>query len=160
MPTQEWLFFQGLTFFQGWQFALLQRKTYTGQGWCHNYLARSLFGTWQPIKHRTNCEIRVILYSSFLPIAMIQSSMIYWYKVHISIHRKNQNLLVFHCTMRFLLLRSVNGKFCQNVYLALHFHFLICSVFPGIPLVKTTKISKIHNCIFQIQRDWLLWKVW
>ena len=60
---------------------------------------------------------------------------------------------IVHCTMSFLLQRSVNRKICQNVYLALHFHFhfLICLLFPGIPLVKTTKMSKIHNCIFQIQ---------
>ena len=76
--------FSGVNIFSGVTVrSVLQRKTYTGQGWCHNYLARSLFGTWQPIKHRTNCEIRVILYSSFLPIAMIQSSMIYWYKMYI-----------------------------------------------------------------------------
>ena len=44
-------------------------------------------------------------------------------------------------------------KIYQNVFLTLHFHFhfLICLLFPGIPLVKTTKMSKIHNCIFQIQ---------
>ena len=32
-----------------------------------------------------------------------------------------------------------------------HFHFLFFLVFPGIPLVKTTKMSKIHFCIFQKQ---------
>ena len=54
------------------------------------------------------------------------------------------------CTMRFLLQRSVNRKICQNVYLALHFHFhfLICLVFPGIPLVKTTEIMIIISKVF------------
>ena len=32
-----------------------------------------------------------------------------------------------------------------------YFHFLICLVFPGNSLVKTTKMSKIHICIFQMQ---------
>ena len=45
----------------------------------------------------------------------------------------------------------LNIKFRQNVSLWSHFHFLICLVFPGIPLVKTTKMSKINSCIFQIQ---------
>ena len=51
-------------------------------------------------------------------------------------------------TMHLLLQRSVNRKIFQNVYFRPHFHFLICLVFPGIPLVKTTKMSKIHICIF------------
>ena len=44
-------------------------------------------------------------------------------------------------------------KIFQNVYFRpdFRFQFFICLVFPGIPLVKTTKMSKIHNCIFQIQ---------
>merc|ERR1712016_566517 len=55
-----------------------------------------------------------------------------------------------HCTMRFLLWRSVNRKIYQNVYLGphFHFHFLICLVFPGVTLVKTTKIMIIISKVF------------
>ena len=42
-------------------------------------------------------------------------------------------------TMHLLLQRSVNRKIFQNVYFRPHFHFLICLVFPGIPLVKNNK---------------------
>ena len=55
--------FSGVNIFSGVTVrSVLQRKTYTGQGWCHNYLARSLFGTWQPIKHRTNCQVNLVLF--------------------------------------------------------------------------------------------------
>ena len=68
--------------------------------------------------------------------------------LQISIKKENKLIFIIkinycrlHCTMRFLLWRSVNRKIYQNVYLGphFHFHFLICLVFPGIPLVKIFK---------------------
>ena len=55
-----------------------------------------------------------------------------------------------HCTMRFLLWRSVNRKIYQNVFLTLHFHFhfLICLIFPGNTFVKTTKNMIIISKVF------------
>ena len=55
--------------------------------------------------------------------------------------------LMIDCTMGPPLNKMGNNYFSPHF----HFHFLICLVFPEIPLVKTTKNSKIYICIFQIQ---------
>ena len=62
---------------------------------------------------------------------------------------------ILHCTMCLSPLKRCI-KFRQNVSLCSHFHFLICLVFPWIPLVKQQKRAKFTFVFFKLHFHYVL----